>query len=118
MSPATQWAGGPARPHGPTGAGSPAGLAMFTRTGPSARISGPATVTHGTSQTWHATTTDPFPGGSVTKYTWNWGDGGSSTSAGTAWHTYATGGVTRTITLTVTDNYGLTGSATYQVKVS
>jgi hypothetical protein len=58
---------------GPSGAGSPNGLTMFTRTGPSATISGPATVTHGTSQTWHATTTDPFPGGTVTKYTWNWG---------------------------------------------
>lgn len=103
---------------GPTGVGSPNGLTMFTRTGPSATISGPATVTHGTSQTWHAATTDPFPGGPVTKYTWNWGDGSSSTSAGSAWHTYATGGVTRTITLTVTDSYGMTGSATYKVKVN
>jgi subtilase family serine protease len=104
---------------GPTGVGSPNGLTMFTRTGPSATITGPATVTHGTSQTWHATTTDPFPGGAVTSYHWNWGDGSSSTtSTSSAAHTYSTGSVTRTITLTVTDNYGMTGTATYTVHVN
>lgn len=104
---------------GPTGVGSPNGLAMFTRTGPAATISGPATVTHGTSQTWHASVSDPFPGGTVTSYKWSWGDGGSSTTAtGIAAHNYVTGGVTRTITLTVTDNYGMTGTATYTVHVN
>jgi len=103
---------------GPTGVGSPNGLTMFTRTGPSATITGPATVTHGTGQTWHATTTDPFPGGAVTSYHWNWGDGTTSTTSGGTAHTYATGGVTRTITLTVTDNYGMTATATYTVHVS
>jgi len=105
---------------GPTGVGSPDGITMFTRTGPSATISGPATVTHATKRSWNAATADPFPGGTVTSYTWNWGDGTGSTTTttGTAAHTYATGGVTRTITLTVTDNYGVTGTATYTVKVS
>ena len=105
---------------GPTGVGSPDGITMFTKTGPSATVSGPATVTHGTSHSWNAATADPFPGGTVTSYTWNWGDGTGSTTTttGTAAHTYATGGVTRTITLTVTDNYGVTGTATYTVKVS
>jgi subtilase family serine protease len=104
---------------GPTGVGSPNGLTMFTRTGPSATITGAATVTHGTSQTWHVTVSDPFPGGAVTSYHWAWGDGSSSTtSTGSAAHTYATGGVSRTITLTVTDNYGMTGTATYPVHVN
>ena len=103
---------------GPTGVGTPDGLAMFTKTGPSATISGPTSVPHGTSQTWKAAVADPFPGGTVASYTWNWGDGSrSTTTTGTAGHTYATGSVTRTITLTVKDAYGVTGSATYTVKV-
>ena len=105
---------------GPTGFGTPKGLTAFTKTGPTAKMSGPTSVTHGTSRTWSATTTDPFPGGSVTRYTWNWGDGTTPTvtTSGSASHTYATGGVTRTITLTVRDNYGVTGTATRSVAVS
>ncbi|HEV2371598.1 MAG TPA: PKD domain-containing protein [Streptosporangiaceae bacterium] len=104
---------------GPTGVGTPKGLTPFTQTGPSATISGPASVVHGASSTWTATATDPFPGGTVTSYTWNWGDGTTTTTTtGSAAHTYTTGGVTRTITLTVTDNYAQTGTATYTVTVS
>jgi hypothetical protein len=90
------------------------------KTGPTATISGPTSVTHGSTRSWSATTTDPFPGGSVTSYKWNWGDGSAPTvtSTGSASHNYATGGVTRTITLTVTDNYGMTGTATHPVTVS
>jgi subtilase family serine protease len=104
---------------GPTGVGTPNGLTPFLKVGPSATISGPTSVTHGTSNTWTATTKDPFPGGAVTSYTWNWGDGTSTTTAtGSATHTYTVGGVTRKITLTVTDNYGQKGSKTYTVTVS
>jgi PKD domain len=104
---------------GPTGVGTPDGITMFKKTGPSATISGPTSVTHGTSGTWTATTKDPFPGGVVNRYSWNWGDGTTTvTTTGSASHTYTTGGVTRTITLTVTDNYGMAGSKTCPVKVS
>jgi hypothetical protein len=104
---------------GPTGVGTPSGLTPFLATGPTATISGPKSVTHGTSNTWTATTKDPFPGGAVTSYAWNWGDGTTTTTTtGSAAHTYTTGGVTRKITLTVTDNYGQTGAATYTVTVS
>ena len=105
---------------GPTGMGTPKGLGVFTKTGPTATIGGPTSVTSGTTNTWTATTTDPFPGGAVTSYTWNWGDGTTPTvtSTGSAPHNYTTGGVTRTITLTVKDNYGVTGTATRSVTVS
>jgi hypothetical protein len=105
---------------GPSGVGTPKGLGAFTKTGPTAIISGPPSVTHGTTNTWTATTTDPFPGGAVTSYTWNWGDGTTPTvtSTGSASHSYATGGVSRTITLTVKDNYGISGTATRSVTVN
>jgi hypothetical protein len=104
---------------GPTGVGTPNGLGAFAKTGPTATIAGPKSVASGTTNTWTATTTDPFPKGKVTKYSWNWGDGTAATvtTTGSATHDYATGG-TDTVTLTVTDNYGQTGTATYAVTVT
>ncbi len=106
--------------NGPTGVGTPNGLGAFAQTGPKATIAGPTSVVKGTTGTWTATTTDPFPKGKVTSYSWNWGDGTAATvtTTGSATHDYATGGVTRTITLTVTDNYGVTGTKTYSVTVT
>jgi hypothetical protein len=104
---------------GPSGVGTPNGLGAFTATGPTATIAGPTTIKHAKSGKWTATTTDPFPGGSVTSYKWNWGDGSSTTTTttGSSKHTYAKAG-SYTITLTVTDNYGQTGTATYKVTAS
>jgi len=106
--------------NGPTGVGTPNGLGAFAKTGPKAKIAGPTSVASGTTNTWTATTTDPFPGGTVTSYSWNWGDGTTPTvtTTGSATHDYATGGVTETITLTVTDSYGATGTKTYSVTVT
>jgi subtilase family serine protease len=104
---------------GPTGVGTPNGITAFTRTGPTARISGPTSVTHARSATWTATTTDPFPGGAVTSYTWNWGDGTKPTvtTTASASHIYAAAAASRTITLTVKDNYTMTGTTTRAVAV-
>jgi hypothetical protein len=104
---------------GPSGVGTPNGLGAFAQTGPTAKISGPASVASGTTNTWTAKVTDPFPGGKVKKYSWNWGDGtaATATTKGSASHDYAAGGA-YTITLTVTDSYGQTGTATYAVTVT
>jgi hypothetical protein len=40
------------------------------------------------------------------------------TTTGSATHNYTTGGLTRTITLTVKDNYGITGTATKSITVT
>jgi hypothetical protein len=105
---------------GPSGVGTPNGLAAFAKTGPAATIAGPASVAHGaTTHTWTATTTDPIPGGQVVQYTWNWGDGTANTvtTTGSASHAYTSAG-SRTITLTVEDHYDATGTATHGVTVS
>jgi large repetitive protein len=55
------------------------------------------------------------PDGTISSYAWNFGDGGTATGA-TAAHDYAVAG-TYTITLTVTDNAGATGSSTSSVTI-
>jgi PKD repeat protein len=54
--------------------------------------------------------------GTVSGYSWNFGDGGSAGSATTN-HTYAASG-TYSVTLTVTDNQGATAASTQSVTVS
>lgn len=56
------------------------------------------------------------PDGTIVGYSWNFGDGGTSTQQNTS-HTYNTAG-TYTARLTVTDNGGATGSATVTITVT
>lgn len=102
---------------GVSGVGTPKGVRAFKPMSPAAAIASPSTVRHGVAHTFSAaSSTDPFPGGSIVSYSWNWGDGHSSTGT-TATHKYATQG-TRTITLTVTDNYGRTGTKKLTISIN
>jgi subtilase family serine protease len=108
---------------GPSGLGTPNGLTAFAATAPAATITGPVLASPGTAATFNATVTDPFPGGAPASYTWNWGDGTTPTTVSSTSltnstaHTYTIGGVNRTITLSVKDNYGVIGTKTYVVSV-
>ena len=53
--------------------------------------------------------TSSDPDGSIATYSWTFGDGGTSTLQNPS-HTYAVGGTTYTVTLTVTDNQGATNT--------
>jgi|APFre7841882724_1041349.scaffolds.fasta_scaffold10164_2 PKD repeat protein len=83
-------------------------VASFTAT--PADGSGPLTV-----QLNASASTDP--GGSITTYSWNFGDNSAAGSGVTTSHIFQTNG-TYTVTLTVTDNSGTTGSTTRQVSVN
>ncbi len=104
---------------GPTGVGTPKGLGALAPVGPTGTIAGPKSVAHGSSHTWTVTAKDPFPGGTISSYTWNWGDGSANTVTTTphAAHTFARAGA-RVITLTIKDSYGISGRATYGVSVT
>ena len=101
---------------GVSGVGTPKGLTVFKALNPTARIAFSGSITHGISKSFSgAGSTDPFPGGSITSFAWNWGDGHTSTGA-SASHTYSSKG-SKTITLTVTDNYGRKGTKKITVTV-
>src|SRR5213079_2347842 len=62
------------------------------------------------------TSTSSDPDGSISAYSWTFGDGATSTAQNPS-HTYAAGG-TYTVTLAVTDNQGATGSSAKTVTVA
>ena len=101
---------------GVAGVGTPKGVSGFTRTGPHAVIASPGIVRHRHAKRFSAAgTTDPFPGGRITRYAWNFGDGHTATGTSPS-HTYAKKGK-RTITLKVSDSYGFTAVAKRRIAV-
>jgi hypothetical protein len=102
---------------GVSGVGTPKGLTVFKAMNPTAKISFSGTIKHGVSKSFSGGgSTDPFPGGSISSYAWNWGDGHTSTGKNVS-HTYGSKG-SRTITLKVTDNYGRSNTKKITVTVT
>jgi hypothetical protein len=102
---------------GPTGLGAPKGLTEFRPATPSARITAPAHLTAGKAARFSgAKSTDPYPGGRITKYTWSWGDGSKSSTGAKASHRFKKAGK-HTVRLTVTDSYGQKGTTANRVTV-
>ena len=84
-------------------------LASFT-------VSSPTTV--GSPVSFDGTASkDPDPGGSITHYSWNFGDGSGPGSGAKVTHTYTRPG-SYGVTLTVTDAEGGTASSTHPVTVT
>ncbi len=96
---------------GPSGVGTPDGLSAFKPLLPTAAITPPSSLEAGVAASFSAAaSTDPYPGGSIASYSWSWGDGTADGAGVSPTHTYAAPG-TYLVTLTVTDNYGLTSAA-------
>ena len=103
---------------GVSGVGTPNGLNTFKALSPKAVISQPGTVKKGAKHSFSAAkSTDPFPGGSLVKYVWHWGDGHTTTTThASASHTFTSKGTDK-VTLTVTDNYGRSGTTSRKISV-
>jgi hypothetical protein len=108
---------------GPSGLGTPNSMTLFAKVGPGFTISPAPTTASVNVSTGFGTISpsDPFPGGVVVKYTWNWGDASPNTvtsgSTSSVTHTFMSTGV-KTVTVTAQDGYGVTTSKTLQVTVS
>jgi PKD repeat protein len=83
---------------------------------PSASFYFNSTNSAGTAYNFNSTST--IPHGSISSYSWNFGDGGTATTAFTS-HTYTAGATSKTYTinLTVTGNAGCTSSASNSVTI-
>jgi len=104
---------------GPSGVGTPIGLGLFKPELPTAAITPPGSLVAGAPASFNGGgSSDPYPGGTIVSFSWSWGDGTADSVGVSPSHTYATPG-TYNVTLTVTDNYGLTSTlSTMSVKVN
>jgi hypothetical protein len=102
---------------GPSGVGTPLGLAAFRPILPNAAITPPTSAKAGIPASFDADgSTAPYPGATIASYAWSWGDGTAGGSGISSSHTFAKPGV-YTVSLSITDSNGLTSTATESVGV-
>lgn len=101
---------------GTSGVGTPNGLAGFAPMTPTASFTAASGVTPGVAASFNGSATDPFPGGTISSYTWSWGDGSGDTVGASSSHTFASPGIYQ-VTLAATDSYGQSTSVTHDVTV-
>jgi hypothetical protein len=102
---------------GPSGVGAPTGLGVFAPMTPTPSFSAPVGVNPGVSTAFSGSATDPFPGGTISSYSWSWGDATSNSTGTSPSHIFAAPG-TYTVTLTANDSYGQIGTVSHSVSVS
>jgi hypothetical protein len=96
---------------GPSGVGTPTSLGLFRPLFPQAVIAPLGSLVAGSTSSFSGeASSDPYAGGSIAGYSWNWGDGTPDGSGVAPTHSYASPGE-YTVTLTVTDSYGLSSAA-------
>jgi subtilase family serine protease len=96
---------------GPSGVGTPNSLGLFTPQLPTAAIASPSSIVSGVPASFNgAGSSDPYPNGTISSYSWSWGDGTPDSTGVTPTHTYTAPGE-YAVTLTVTDAYGVTSGA-------
>ncbi len=101
---------------GPSGVGTPNGLEAFKPRLPVAAITAPPAPREGVAASFSGvSSTDPYPGGRIASWHWAWGDGTESSGAEPS-HVFAKSGEYQ-VSLTVTDEYGLSSSTTRKVGV-
>jgi hypothetical protein len=102
---------------GPSGVGTPKGLAMFTPAPPTVAIQAPALKLNVSATFNAASFSDPVPGATAVSYHWNWGDGQTTDAVtASATHAYTVKG-SHTIALTVTDTLEHKANASTKVTV-
>jgi hypothetical protein len=96
---------------GPSGVGTPTSLGLFRPLFPQAVIVPPGSLVAGRTSSFSGeASSDPYAGGSIAGYSWNWGDGTPDGSDVASMHSYTSPGE-YTVALTVTDSYGLSSAA-------
>jgi hypothetical protein len=96
---------------GPSGVGTPNSLGLFKPQLPTAAIASPSSLVSGVPASFNgAGSSDPYPSGTISNYSWSWGDGTPDGTGVAPTHTYAAPGE-YAVTLTVTDAYGVTSGA-------